>query len=586
MDKAKHKVSLGYFLPKEKTEGWFNRFAIWLADRVLGVNGLDKIYQKCTDSSSSKEEFLAAAIDTFGMEIKGGEELIERIPASGPVVIAANHPFGGLEGIALPSLIVQKRPDIKVLVNHALKVLKDLDDFFIYVDPVFPKNPKNLKALKECIRHVDAGGALLIFPGGKVSYFRKDKNRVSEHVWNKIIGRLVKGAGVSFLPLFIEGRNSSLFYTLGRIYHRFRLLMLPRELLNKKGRTLELSIGHFVKSNAFSKNISDDARSQLCRAISYAQSKDWKKPWEETKAADMQKIAEPVAKEAITEELASLPAAQTLLDTKGFCAVYASKKQIPYIFREIARLREQTYREYEEGSGQPEDSDVYDDTYTHLVLYDRNQNQIAGSYRFGQTDIIVEKQGIEGLYLHRMFDFDERFIDPKVPSLEMGRSFLTKEYQRSIHGLHFLWKAIGEYLVRFPRYRKLYGTVSISKIYDSRSVSIIREAFISQPTIVKPRIAFDGVLHPEIKDFAADTPLKDHLKPLLQSIEKEQKDIPVLLKHYLSLGAEFFACAVDEHFNMTPGLMLSVDIPKIPAEKAERYFGENWKNYVEFGSKS
>lgn len=582
----KHSISIGYFLPVEKAKGKLNRCMVWVADRLLGITQLDKLYQLSADNAVSKEQFLEQAISAFDMKIKGGKELKARIPESGPVIIAANHPFGGLEGIAVPKLILEKRPDLKVLVNQSLEILHELRDFFIFTNPLKPNNPKNIQSIKECIRHVDAGGALLVFPAGRVSYFHKEKKRVSEHPWNKIVGRLANGPNVKFLPLFIEGRNSQLFYALGRLYDRLKLIMLPRELLNKRGKTLEVNTGYPISFSGHSKSIHDKKRSQLCRVMSYAQANEWNQPWKPSEITKMMDVAPAPSGSKLQEEILNLDPKHILLDTNSYLAFYANKKQIPKIFAEVARLRELTYRDHEEGSGKPEDSDQFDETYTQLVLFDSAKQKVAGAYRFGQTDLILKDQGIGGLYLNKMFDLQSGFLDPNTPSLEMGRSFLAKDYQRSIHGLHFLWKAIGEYLIRFPRYRRLYGTVSLSKTYDKRSVALIQKAFTENESIAAPRSRFKAKLHPEIADFAAENQLKDFIKPLLQCIEHDGKDIPVLLKHYIGLGAQFHSVGVDESFNNTPGLLLSVDIPNLPEKKAKRYFGEQWETYVGFDSNS
>jgi putative hemolysin len=179
-----------------------------------------------------------------------------------------------------------------------------------------------------------------------------------------------------------------------------------------------------------------------------------------------------------------------------------------------------------------------------------------------------------------MFEFGPEFVNRQQPCLEMGRSFLIPEYQRSFQGLYLLWRGIGAFVCKFPHYRTLYGTVSISKLYDPRSVALIEKAMVTQTTTVRPRACFDYQLHPEVIDFIAQNNLRPHLTALLKGIEADGKDVPILLKHYEKLGATFHCLGIDKHFNDTPGLLLSVDLPSAPEKLLKLYLAEGWKTYL------
>ena len=191
----------------------------------------------------------------------------------------------------------------------------------------------------------------------------------------------------------------------------------------------------------------------------------------------------------------------------------------------------------------------------------------------GQTDRLLEQGGIDQLYLSRMFKFGEGFVNQTQPCLEMGRSFLIPEYQKSFQGLFLLWRGIGAFVCRFPQYRTLYGTVSLSKLYDPRSVALIKQALITKTDKVSPFAEFDFELHPELKELANEVPMAKNLSALLGSIEQDGKDIPILAKHYQKLGARFHCLGIDKNFNDTPGLLLSVDLPQAPTKTAKTLSG-------------
>nr|WP_136251084.1 lysophospholipid acyltransferase family protein [Ningiella ruwaisensis] len=566
---------------------WKTKILIWLADRVLGIARMNKLYQLHQMQGLSKEDFADRLITLLELDIKGLDELKANIPREGPVVIASNHPFGGIEGVILARAIGSVRPDLKVLANKGLGIFKELKDYFIFTNPLSQNDPKNGPSLRKCIHHVKAGKALLIFPAGKVSYFQKAKKRISEHTWNKIVGRLISLEKCRLVPVFVNGENSSMFYRTERVYFRMRMLLLGRELLNKTGHNIVINAGKSIDTK-FIQGDSFEEKAALARALSYAQAQSWRYTWPADTVTEYAPLAQETASELIAEELAALPASQHLSSFKDYDVYYAYQSQAPNIVNEIARLRELTFRLHNEGSGEPVDTDGFDATYTQLFIVKRQSNRIIGAYRMGRTDKLLQGQAntdLSQLYLHKMFEFGENFANRKAPCMEMGRSFLIPEYQGSYQGLLLLWRGIGAFVSKFPQYRTLYGTVSISKLYDARSVALIQHALIDSPGAqnVKPRNKLPFELHPEVADFFAQYDASKHLSAFLKVIEADAKDMPVLAKQYQKMGAKFHALGIDKSFNHTPGLLLSVDLSKAPEKLLKLYLGEAYEQYLRYG---
>jgi putative hemolysin len=182
-----------------------------------------------------------------------------------------------------------------------------------------------------------------------------------------------------------------------------------------------------------------------------------------------------------------------------------------------------------------------------------------------------------------MFNFSAGFINQQQPCLEMGRSFIIEAHQNSFHGLLLLWKGIGAFVCQNPHYRTLYGTVSLSKLYDPRSVALIDEVMVTNKGGVNAKAAFKGQLHPEVKDFINAAPIElNQLSALVIGIEKDSKDIPVLLKQYHKLGAIFHCTGIDVNFNHTPGLLLSVNLPEAPEKLLKLYLGSSKAAYLNY----
>src|SRR5262249_6293927 len=141
--------------------------------------------------------------------------------------------------------------------------------------------------------------------------------------------------------------------------------------------------------------------------------------------------------------------------------------------QEIGRLRAEMYRAVGEGTGGAVDLDAFDRDYLHMFLWDRSARRVVGAYRLGEVERIVRARGVEGLYTRTLFRYDEAFLRHCGPALELGRSFVRKEYQRSYGALLLLWKGIGRFVARHPHYRVLFGPVSVSARYSERSRQIL-----------------------------------------------------------------------------------------------------------------
>jgi putative hemolysin len=571
-------ISLLNVVPDNK-KNFFTKLLFKLLDRVLAIHKLDALYRENNLHGLDKTTFAKNLLAGLNIRLLGLQELQAKIPKTGPLVIASNHPFGGIEGVFLAWAIEQVRPDIKVMANQGLKIFPELGDYFIFTNPLSQNDPKNAPSIRTCLKHVKTGGALLIFPAGRVSYFHKDTKRIADHSWNRLIASIANRTNAHYLPLFVSGQNSPVFYRLGRIYFRLRMLMLPRELVNKRNAKITVTAGEAIAIKHYAKKLDLDTQTELFRAQSYLLDPDWQKPWPADPVTQLNPLAVEVSGEKILQEMHQLPKEQYLLNHKGLSVYFGYQHQMPNTVNEIARLREMVFREHNEGSGEPLDTDHFDATYTHLFVMKQDTGQIIGAYRMGQTDKLLADGNLKNLYLHRMFDFGPDFVNRQHPCLELGRSFLIPEYQRSFQGLFLLWRGIGAFVCQYPQYRTLYGTVSISKLYDVRSAAVIQQAMVTPTDKVAPRAPFEYEFPPEVQDFAVQHGLKDHVSALLKGIEPDGKDVPILLKHYNKLGAVFHCLGIDKSFNDTPGLLLSVDLPNAPEKLLKLYMGDGWEEY-------
>ncbi len=593
-------ISLSAF-PTNSFSGKIIKSLAPLLDRILGINKLKNIYLKEQLSGLEKQAFSQKLLAGLDVKVLAGDEVIERIPKTGKCIVVCNHPYGLVEGVIIAQLLSAYRSDTKVMANIALKAFKEINDYFIFANPLKPSAAINAVAIKQCYQHIKNDGLLVIFPAGRVSFYQKEQKIISDGHWNRLAVKIAKKTQAPILPVFISGTNSPLFHRLGQLYYRFRLLMLAHEMFKLQGHEITLSANNLITAKQLSAFENIEAKNTFARLQCYLNDKNYFTPWpqvddlptsslqadtlQEQVSAVMLSVAEETDSELIKSELAQLPAKQNLLNFKHYNVYYGYQAQIPNCVKEIARLRELTFRDLNEGSGQPYDTDKFDATYLHLFIFDSNNEKITAAYRIGQTDLLQKQGGIEQLYLAQMFYFEKNFINQQQPCLEMGRSFIIASEQKSFHSLLLLWKGIGAFVCQNPRYRTLYGTVSLSKLYDPRSVAIMEKVMVNKPAGVTANSTFAGELHPEVNHFIAQETISlEALSAMITTLEQDGKDIPVLLKQYYKLGANFHCMAIDSNFNQTPGLLLSVHLPSAPDKLLKLYLGDKKEDYLAFNA--
>jgi putative hemolysin len=206
---------------------------------------------------------------------------------------------------------------------------------------------------------------------------------------------------------------------------------------------------------------------------------------------------------------------------------------------------------------------------------------VVGAYRIGRADEVLAKRGVPGLYTSSLFKFNRDFIDRMGPALEMGRSFIRQEYQGRATTLALLWRGIGEYLVRHPAYKVLFGPVSISRSYQSASMRLMVDYLqrtrgdAGFAALVKGRNPPAGHLNDEeSRALEALVEDEDDISLLISELEDDNKGMPVLLRYYLRLGARVLSFNVDPAFgNCVDGLVV-VDLRKTEAKLLKRFMGE------------
>ncbi|MEJ2154280.1 MAG: lysophospholipid acyltransferase family protein [Desulfobacteraceae bacterium] len=560
------------------------------AEHFLSINKINRIYQSCPADLDAKA-FCRFCLTQLGIDYAITEEEMAAIPQNGPLVMMANHPFGGMEGIILAEILLQARPDVRILGNYLLTHIPALAPLIVPVDPINPRKSAsaNARALKSAMDWVAGGGALLTFPSGEVSHLNLRTGKVADPPWSPHIAKLAMRTKAKVVPVHVRGRNSLLFNAMGLIHPRLRTLLLPRELTNKSGVTVQLTMGrpiHWRKLTDFTTpaEVMNFLRfnTELLKHRK-SQSAKWTglnlpnpakgRPWKE--------IIAPVPKDQLLREIEALPESAQLVSQKEYRVYLTTAGHSPSIMREIGRLREISFRDVGEGTGQRMDIDDFDTRYLQLFLWNSETQEIVGAYRIGRSDRILQDKGPSGLYSTTLFNYKPQFYDHLNNSLELGRSFIRTEYQKKFGSLAILWRGIGAFVARNSRYRYLFGPVSISQNYHTISknlmVAFLRHATMNSKLspMVKPRKPVKV-----LKKVSRSAPLDlleknaiEEISMLVSEIEQDYKGVPTLIKHYLKLNGQFLAFNLDKDFaNVIDGLIW-VDLLKTDEKLLERFLG-------------
>jgi putative hemolysin len=289
-------------------------------------------------------------------------------------------------------------------------------------------------------------------------------------------------------------------------------------------------------------------------------------------------VIDPVPLPMLREEIAALDSQRQSLASSGELQVYCTRAQsIPLVLREIGRLRELTFRAAGEGTGKCADLDAFDESYLHLFVWDARAEAVVGAYRLGLVDEILAAQGSSGLYTHSLYKYPPRMLSQLRHGIELGRSFVRSEYQRSYAPLLMLWRGIGQLIERAPQYATLFGSVSISSAYshESRRLMVEYLSCYDASSALRPRvIARQPCDRGAVPSSLAAPRTIEELSRMIADAEPDRKGVPVLLRHYLRLGGRIVAFTIDREFSNTLDALVIVDLRHTETSLLERYMGQ------------
>lgn len=530
----------------------------------------DSINQFLSQNSHLKGfDFVDAVLDYFDFDYTVSSNDLQNIPSTGKVIIIANHPLGGLDALCLLKLVGQIRKDVKILANDFLVGFEALHSLMIPLDNF--KDRQSKESIKKIYEALNNEEAIIIFPAGEVS--RATPKGVKDPAWNKGFLNFAKNSNSAILPIFLDAKNSKTFYTISLINKTFSTLLLSNEMFNKKSKNINIKIGQIIPSeNITPKGLNKDFLVNLYKKHLYALKKG-KKSFFQTQSA----IAHPVSKIDLYNELKKSPLLGQTNDGKKIYLYDYVEDSI--VLKELGRLREISFRKVGEGVNKKRDIDKYDVYYQHIILYDKNELEIVGAYRIGNSDMIFKEFGTKGFYSNTLFQFNDEFMFYLQNSIELGRSFVQPKYWGT-RALDYLWYGIGAYVKANPNIKYMFGPVSISGAFPAIAKDMLvfyyNYYYSSEKNLVEARTPFSYSSHiHDIKEFFTLEDKKRDFKSLKIALSNIGVNVPTLYKQYSELtlddGVKFLDFNVDKNFGDCIDSFILVEIDKIKDSMKQRY---------------
>ncbi len=509
-------------------------------------------------------DFVAAGLDFLDSRYQVDPAELARIPASGRLLIVANHPSGALDALALLDAVGRVRRDVRIVANDLLGAIGPLQDLLLPVRMLGGKVQRaSLQAVEQALA---AEQCVIVFPAGEVS--RLSLQGIRDGRWQRGFVRFARASAAPVLPVRVQARNSALFYGASTLFKPAGTALLAREMFARRGRPLRLRIGTPM-------TLADGDAGQQLKAVRralYALGRG--APSIETgPLPGPEPLAAPMAPAQVARAIAAAAVLGQTGDGKQILLARCAA-DCPLLL-ELGRLRELTFRQVGEGTGRSRDLDALDLRYEHIVIWDGAAQRVAGAYRIMRGAQALARDGLAGLYSAALFRYADDAIPRIAEGLELGRSFVVPDYWGS-RSLDYLWQGIGAYLQCRPGIRYLFGAVSISAALPREAreqlVAYYQRYYGAAAGLAESNQPFQYFAAPpsfgELDASAAFDVLKANLAAL-------GTGVPTLYRQYTDLcepgGARFLAFGVDPDFSDSIDGLIEVDLHAIRPNKRKRY---------------
>lgn len=243
------------------------RFLINYLKRIIHQDEINEFLSQHGDKQGV--EFGKAFMDNLNITIE--VKNLDKIPDGPLYSFAANHPLGGLDGIALAIVLGEKYENIKILVNDILMSIPNLADFFL---PINKHGSQAREAARKINETYQSDCQILQFPAGLVS--RKQHGKIEDLEWKKTFISKTIAHKRDVIPIHVSGENKPFFYNLANIRKllgiksNFEMLYLPNEMFKFRNKKITITFGEPISYCSFDKSKSQSEWAEYVKRIVYA----------------------------------------------------------------------------------------------------------------------------------------------------------------------------------------------------------------------------------------------------------------------------------------------------------------------------
>ena len=558
------------FIEKQEIKNTINSpilshdISINIMSGLLGWKRANRFYDQV--KSYNIQQFIRAYKKKSRVKHIIPQDHINRIPKTGSLLIIANHPTGIPDGILILDQVLKVRKDVKIIANQLTYKVDPLKPYTIPVDPYDKSESvrQNALQIRTVFDWLEHGHCVILFPSGDVANYNFKEKCVVEQFWHQTARKIILKHKGMVLPWAIQGKNSHLFYQLGKVHPSIKSALLPREGLKIRRKPMYSHIGFPMKIEGKESLLND-----LEAKIKFMSLRDHIFQ-ERTNIFDIAHKTPVATQQNQVDIVNEISQITSVLAEKGSLSVLlTTKKNSPIILSEIGRLREITFRSVGEGTGKVRDLDHHDDHFEHLILWDKENKTIAGSYRLGNGVKLKTIPNYKSI-IHEFYHENKGTNMILNESLILGRAFITEQYQQKPFSLFLLWQGIYKYLEINKDIKYILGQTSIPSSFHTFSQKLIVNHLIKNHSNLNfskfftAKNAFDNGPVKIIQDYINTLNFKDfkRLDDMVQNIEMDGQRIPILFRRYIEQNAKVLGINIDPDFQNSIDVLMLTEVER------------------------
>lgn len=512
---------------------------------IAGINRLNNLYAKTQGEGA---QFASSCLEKLHISYQCNEQSRANIPQSGAFIIVANLPHGILDGLLLMDLVLNIRPDTKIVAGFVASQIEAIKGSIINVENFEEANQSSFHGIREAKNHLAAGHPLIIFPAQKLASFNAKRKNFNETKWNRSSIKFIRQSNVPLIPIHINGYNSLMFRLLGHVNSKLQITRVGHELLSKEGHNYTIEVGSEIDQPILNKLGSTVQLEAYLRSnitlLAHRKKINNQPPSPSTKAetASRQQI-ENISTDQFPDQLTP----QNYLLTAD---------NINFYFIESNKI------ETDEQKNNP--------TNKYIIGFEQQSGQAACMVEVRYGDRSMLEYGIDGLYTHAYFEYSHKHFDTIRRSIEIGERQVSHNHSNNEQIAQLIWQSAIILLAREEQYRYLIGTSGIAADYSNLAKLMITSyirAHAESKLFTNMAIArhsakryyrqlFEGGVINELKD-------PEITNKLISDSDSNHEAMPRTLEVLLSQGAHVLALSINQKDKNKLNALMILDIEEI-----------------------